>query len=688
MTDEKGYYNFAGVPPGDYDVVSHMHDMTSPAKKVTIVSGQNATVDLELSLSTLKYEVTVTSSGREVTAFDAFQSVTLVDSVQLSEQSAFSLGEVIGNESGVHKRSFGPGSSRPVIRGFDGDRVLVLNDGLATGTLSSQSGEHAEPIDSAHLDRIEVVKGPATLLYGSNAIGGVVNMVTEHHLLHEKSHPGLRGQLTTIGGTNNNQAAAHVNAEYGLKNWLFWSSGSRQVAGDYSSADERVQNSKTRMTSGSAGMGWFSDGPFFNLSYAFNKGRLGIPFAGEFHHHHEEEGAEDHEDHEEETAALVDETFTWQNARFDVGTHRANSLFNEFKLSASFSRWMHKELENKEVATSFDNKLLNVRATATQQPWKSLSGTSGFQFFHRDYAAEGEEALSPPVIGNGAAFFTLQEIDLKAARLQFGGRIDHTSYAPSGQADRSYTGFSGAAGIHIPLRQKTALVANYTHSYRAPAIEELYNYGPHIGNLAFEIGNPNLRRESSDGIDFSLRHDNPQFNAEANFYYYSIRDFVYMRLTGEMEHGLRVAQFAQADSRFIGGEVHLEIALHRNFWVQSNLDIVNAQLTRTGQALPRIPPFRGTIGLDARWRGLRFKPEIVMSSAQDRIYPTETRTPGYLVVNMAASYTLARASLMHVFSAGLYNMGDTLYRNHLSFIKDLAPEMGRSARFTYALRFF
>jgi iron complex outermembrane receptor protein len=349
---------------------------------------------------------------------------------------------------------------------------------------------------------------------------------------------------------------------------------------------------------------------------------------------------------------------------------------------------MHKELENKEVATSFDNKLLNVRATATQQPWKSLSGTSGFQFFHRDYAAEGEEALSPPVIGNGAAFFTLQEIDLKAARLQFGGRIDHTSYAPSGQADRSYTGFSGAAGIHIPLRQKTALVANYTHSYRAPAIEELYNYGPHIGNLAFEIGNPNLRRESSDGIDFSLRHDNPQFNAEANFYYYSIRDFVYMRLTGEMEHGLRVAQFAQADSRFIGGEVHLEIALHRNFWVQSNLDIVNAQLTRTGQALPRIPPFRGTIGLDARWRGLRFKPEIVMSSAQDRIYPTETRTPGYLVVNMAASYTLARASLMHVFSAGLYNMGDTLYRNHLSFIKDLAPEMGRSARFTYALRFF
>jgi iron complex outermembrane recepter protein len=685
MTDDKGHYNFTNIPPGTYDVVSHMHDMTGPAKKIHVVSGQNVTVDLELSLSTLKYEVTVTSSGREVTTFDSFQSVTLVDSVQLSEQSAFSLGDVIGNESGVHKRSFGPGSSRPVIRGFDGDRVLVLNDGLATGTLSSQSGEHAEPIDSAHLDRIEVVKGPATLLYGSNAIGGVVNMVTEHHLLHEQSHPGLRGQWTTIGGTNNNQAAAHLNAEYGYKNWLLWSSGSRQVASDYSSAEARVQNSKTRMTSGSAGLGWFSDGPFFNLSYAFNKGRLGIPFAGEFHHHHEEEGAEDPE---EEAPALVDESFTWQNVRLNAGTHKANSFFEEFKLSTSFSRWMHKELENDAVATSFDNKLLNLRATATQHRWKSLSGTSGFQFFHRDYAAEGEEALSPPVKGNGAALFTLQEIDLKPARLQFGGRIDHTSYMPSGQGDRSFTGFSGAAGIHLPLRKNIALVANYTHSYRAPAIEELYNYGPHIGNLAFEIGNPDLKRESSDGIDFSLRHESQRLSVEANFYYYNIRDFVYMRLTGEMEHGLRAAEFAQADSRFLGGEVQFEAGLHRNFWVQSGLDLVNAQLTRTGEALPRIPPLRGTIGFDARWRGFSFKPEVVMSSAQDRIYPTETRTPGYMVVNMAASYTLARANLMHVFSAGLYNVGDTLYRNHLSFIKDLAPEMGRGARFTYSLRFF
>jgi iron complex outermembrane receptor protein len=327
-------------------------------------------------------------------------------------------------------------------------------------------------------------------------------------------------------------------------------------------------------------------------------------------------------------------------------------------------------------------------ATFSQRIHEYLNGTSGFQFFHRDYAAEGEEALSPPVTGNGVAVFTLQEIDLESLRLQFGGRIDHTGYEPEGMVKRSFTGFSGAAGIHIPLKNNTAFVANYTHSYRAPAIEELYNYGPHIGNLAFEIGDPNLKREIADGIDLSLRHQGSRLNAEANFFYYSINDFVYMSLTGEEEHGLRVATFAQADSRFLGGEAQLNIGLHPNFWINTGMDAVNAKLIHTGYALPRIPPLRGRFGFDARWRGFSFKPELVLAADQDRIYPTETRTPGYSVVNLNASYTLARSHLMHVFSVGVFNAGDRFYRNHLSFIKDLAPEMGRAVRFTYSMRFF
>jgi iron complex outermembrane recepter protein len=687
MTNEEGAYAFQDVPPGSYDVTSHMHAFTGEIRKIEVAEGQSYTVDLELSLSPLQYEVTVTTSGREETVFDAFQSVATVNSLELSEKSAFGLGDIVSNESGVHKRSFGPGSSRPIVRGFDGDRVLVLYDGLSTGTLSSQSGEHAEPIDSINLDRIEIVKGPATLLYGSNALGGVINMITEHHRLHESSHPGVRGAVTTIGGTNNNQAAAHANIEYGYKNWLFWSSGSRQVASDYRSPEERITNSKTRMTSGSVGLGWFAKRPFFNFSYAFNKGRMGIPFAGEFHHH-EEEGEENHDHEHEETAAKVDETFTWQNIRFDTGIRGLNSFFEEFKISSSFSRWMHKELENEETATSFDNKLLNFRTTFTQRNHRNWTGTSGFQFFHRDYSAEGEEALSPPTTGDGIAGFTLQEIDLKKIRLQFGGRIDYTRYDPTGMAKRSFAGLSSAAGFHLPLRENMALVANYTHSYRAPAIEELYNYGPHIGNLAFEIGNSNLKREVADGIDISLRHQSPRVNAEANFYYYAIRDFVYLSLTGEIEHGLRVAAFSQADSRFLGGEAQLHLQLHPNLQMNTGLDLVNAKLTNTGNPLPRIPPLRGRFGFDANWRGFSFKPEIVMAAEQRNIYPTETRTFGYTVVNLNASYTLARSHLMHTISVGMFNAGDRLYRNHLSFIKDLAPEMGRAVRFTYSMNFF
>lgn len=686
MTNDQGEFEFAGIPPGSYDLASHMHALASPIQRIRLAAGQLAVANFQLSISPIRNEITVTATGRQETAFAALPAVATIDALRLSEQSAFSLGDVVGNESGVHKRSFGPGSARPVVRGFDGDRVLILNDGLPTGTLSSQSGEHAEPIDAADLDRVEVLKGPATLLYGSNAIGGVVNLVTAHHLQHEQPHPGFRGQVTAIGGTNSHQAAGHANVEYGVGSWLFWSSTSRQVASDYASPQGPVENSKTRMTSGSAGLGWFSDGAFMNLSYAFNKGRLGVPFAGEFHHHHEDGEEPASEEHEEE--AQVDETFTWQNIRLNAGARHFHAAFDELKIAVNFSRWIHKELENAMAATAFDNKLWNVRATLTQYPGTYLSGTSGVQLFHRDYHAEGEEALAPPTTSHGLAAFTLQELDLRAARLQIGGRLDHTTYDPAGMPQRSFTGFSGAAGIHLPLWEHGAAVANYTHSYRAPALDELYNNGPHIGNLAFEVGDPDLKREVADGMDLSLRHASERLDAAANFYYYRLRDFVYLDLTGESAHGLRVARFAQADARFLGGELQWNAALHPNIWLLSAMDLVNAERIATGTPLPRIPPLRGKIGVDARWRGVSVRPEIVLASAQDRLSPTETRTPGYAVINLAGSYTRVQPHLMHVFSINLFNAGDRFYRNHLSFIKDLAPEMGRGIRFTYSLRFF
>jgi iron complex outermembrane receptor protein len=231
-------------------------------------------------------------------------------------------------------------------------------------------------------------------------------------------------------------------------------------------------------------------------------------------------------------------------------------------------------------------------------------------------------------------------------------------------------------------------VANYNHSYRAPALEELYNNGPHLGNLTFEIGNPDLKRERGDGLDLSLRHSGDRLRAQANFYYYNLRDFVFLAPTGEVEDGLIAAQYRQADSRYAGTELGLDFALHPNLWVNLGLDAVDAELKESRTPLPRIPPLRGRFGLDMRYKGLSVRPEMVVTDEQDEIFPTETRTAGYAVFNLRASYTLGQQHAAHIFAVNAFNLGNRLYRNHLSFIKELAPEIGRGVRFSYTVRFF
>jgi iron complex outermembrane receptor protein len=307
---------------------------------------------------------------------------------------------------------------------------------------------------------------------------------------------------------------------------------------------------------------------------------------------------------------------------------------------------------------------------------------------HRDYKSTGEEALAPPVTQNAWALFGMEQISFERVRLQFGGRLEQNRYNPEDLASRTFTGASASAGIHIPLWTDGAFVANYTRSYRAPAIEELYNNGPHIGNLVFEVGNPDLLRERGDGVELSLRHQSRSVRAEVNSFYYKFDDYVFLALTGEVEDGLNQAQYNQARARYMGAEAKLDTRLHPNLWLNLSVDAVDAQLTDTKTPLPRIPPVRGRIGFDFRKAGFSLRPELVLSNAQFQLYPTETRTAGYGVFNLMGSYTIARQHMMHVFSATLFNATDQLYRNHLSFIKDYAPEIGRGIRVSYTMNFY
>jgi iron complex outermembrane receptor protein len=673
-TDDSGVYEFQNVPPGTYEIIAHLDRIPDVVETVSVTAGATTTADIRILLTTRREEVTVTATGAEETSFNSIQSVTSLSSVQIIEKNSQSLGEALDHELGVAKRSSGPGNARPVIRGFDSDRVLVVQDGNRIGSLGFQSGDHGEPIDVLSLDKLEVVKGPATLLYGSSAIGGVVNAVTGHDAPHE----GLHGYITALGGTNNYQGGGSAGFEFGTKRWLVWGNGSGQRSGDYDTPIGRITNSYARNGAGEAGFGYYPGRGFVSFDYVFDKLVYGVPI-----------------NPAEQEPEIIHLNPRRHSIRFNAGMRDIKSFINSAQFSFQYNDYEHGEIDSvtDAVNTLFKNKTFTHRGYFDQKREKRLSGTFGFWGMHRDYESIGEEALAPPTKQNAFAVFALEKIDFERIGFQLGGRFEHNGYNPDQildrpTPDRSFNGFSGAAGIRVPTWRGGAFIANYTHSYRAPALEELYNQGPHPGNATFEFGNPNLKRESGDGIDLSLRHSNDRVRAEFNFFFYKFRDFIFLAPTGEFVEGLFVADYAQADARYKGAEFQFDARLHPNIWLLSELDYVNAELIDTDTPLPRIPPLRGRVGLEFLYKGLRFYPEAVMSKDQERLFPAETRTGGYAVFNVTGSYTLAHQHSAHIFSLSGFNLGDRLYRNHLSFIKDFAPEIGRGVRLTYTVRFF
>lgn len=677
VTDENGKYEFQSIPFGKYDVAAHLSGVPDRVQSVEVRTNTN-TLDLTLQLTTVREQVTVTATGAEQLVSSSIQSVDVIGSTDLAKKNPVSLGEALDHEAGIAKRSFGPGTARPVIRGFDGDRVLVLQDGNRIGSLGFESGDHAEPIDLLTIERVEVVKGPATLLYGSNAIGGVVNVIEGH----DEARKGAIGYLSGIGSSNNNQAGGSGGIQYGTDRWLFWGNGGGQRTGDYKTPLGVVPNSFSRNLGASAGLGYYRPKGFFSIGYNFSKLRYGIPF-----------------DPNEVDPEVVFLNPVRHSFKLNGGFREGGSFLESGNFSVQYNHYTHAEIDadTGEVGTAFKNNTFLFNGMLDQKRKGKLSGRFGFWGLRRDFAATGDEALAPPTTQNAFAVFALETIDFEHASLQFGGRLENNRYAPEATPsrgvlpERNFTGFSGAIGLRVPTWTGGAFVANFTHSYRAPALEELYNEGPHPGNLAFEVGDPALTRELSNGLDFGVRHSSKRARFEANGFYYRIKDFVFLAPTGatDPDSGLIIANYDQGNSRFVGTEVKFDAQLHPKVWLNLGTDYVNAELTSTSTALPRIPPWRGRAGLELYLvKGLILNPEVVLSDRQDRLFNTETPTAGYAVFNLAGSYLIARQHTAHIITFNAFNLGDRLYRNHLSFIKEFAPEMGRGIRFTYTVRFF
>lgn len=693
-SDDDGRYRFPEVPAGRYTLVAAVNGLTGNRLTVTVTAGATATADFVLAISPLRQEITVTASGRPETTVETFSSVASLDTLELSTKAAASLGDVLDGQPGVAKRSFGPGTGRPVLRGFDGDRVLIMQDGVRTGSLSSQSGDHGEPLDPQALERVEVVRGPATLLYGSNAIGGVVNMITGHHEAQSAGHEGLHGYLSGIGGTNNGLHGGSAGLDYGMGRWVFRMGSGGQRTSDYRTPVERIFNSAARTYSGHGGVARYGERSWFNLSYNTQRGTYQVPNAEAEEDHddddHKTQKAEKDDDHDHEHGhESVRLPFTRQGVRLAGGFRNLNRPIEGLQYSYNYTDWRHNEVSGGEIENRFYNKQSDYRLVVEQRRSGRLSGSFGGWGLRRDFKVVGAEAITPPVVQNALAAFAVETLTLSdRIRMQFGARLENNRFRPERLANRSFTGLSGSAGINASVWDGGVFVANYNHSYRAPALEELYANGPHVGNLTYEIGSTKMRRERGDGLDLSLRHTTNRVRAELNYFYYRMRDFVFLAPTGEREDGLPVAEYSQANSRYTGVDGRIQAGLHRNVWLNLGFDTVQAELTGLGTPLPRIPPVRGRVGVDLRAGRWSVLPEVVMANQQTRTFTNETPTAGFALFNLRGAYTVTTQHTVHLFGVNLFNTGNRLYRNHLSFIKDVAPEIGRGISFSYSVRFF
>jgi iron complex outermembrane receptor protein len=622
------------------------------------------------------------------------QASLVLEGEELNRNLSANIGETLARQPGIQNSSFGNAGGRPVIRGLAGPRVKVMEDRLDTLDASVTSVDHAVTVDPLVADRIEVLKGPSTLIYGSGAIGGVVDVHTGRipHTVTE----GITGQVGGRAEDSTEQVSTNGELDFGTGNFAFHADGFYRDANDYDipgcvesdelreaeggepcEEDGTLPGSDLETWGAAIGGSYVGERGFIGFALSTYSNDYGLPGG----HAEEGEGEEEAEEEEGNPKIQLDQV------RYDFETGLEDPLpgFSSANLRVVYNDYKHEEIEpDGEVATRFDNEAWDSRLELSHYAFAGFEGTVGAQYTYKEFSAVGEEAFIAPVDTSRVAGFWVGERPFESFTLETGVRVESVEHEPkdSGSND-DFTVYSASLGVVIPIGSawELGLIADY--SERAPVPEELYSDGPHLATQSFDIGDPDLDEETAGNFAANLRYEQEAWYMGASVYYTDFSDFIYQFATGEEEDGLRVLQYTQDDADFYGvefnGGVRVAELGRGEFWLTGMYDYVDAELDVDGNDnVPRMPPWRVGVGAQLTWGMFIANVDYLYANEQDDVSDFELPTDDYedLRIYLGANVP-TRYGDFELFVQGK-NLTDDEQRYHQSYIKDFAPQPGRT----------
>lgn len=638
-------------------------------------------------------KVIVESSALQDTLFNSTQSVSVMTGIDLDEKARNNLGDTLAEEPGITSSSFGPGAGRPVIRGIGGDRIRVLENGVGTLDISSVSPDHAVTVESTLVDRIEVVRGPASLLYGTSAVGGVVN-VFDNRIAEKMVDKPISGTAEIRGESVDQTRSGVISLDAPAGPLVFHFDGFKRRSDDYDipgfarTARQREENEieydeprgKVPFSATE------SDTITLGTSYIFDKGFIGAAVS-EFNTTYGVPNGE------------PDISVDARRQRVDVrgGIRETGGFIESATTRIGIVDYDHTEFEGDEVGTKFRQNGFDGRIDLKHREVASIRGAWGVQLQDSSFEAIGEEAFQPPTDTTTYSIFGLEEFFVSdTVTLQLGGRYDWNRASTNGfdaggqdDLDVDLNTFSQSAGGVWDFMPDYALALSVAHTERAPTGQELFADGPHVATGAFEIGDADLGIERSLGTDLTLRKKDGMLRGFFGAFYNRFWNYISLNPTGEEEDDLPVYAFEAVNADFFGFESQVALFLvdrpGEEFSFDIQPDYVWAQDRDNDESLPRITPFRLKLGTTYYNKELfRARMEVQRVFAQNRTAEFETSTDGYTMLNLFLSKELG--DNLEVFVRGT-NLLSEKARNHVSFIKDVAPLPGASAMAGVRIRF-